>query len=188
MAGERDRRLGRYVVVDSDERTHHRQALDLVVVVAGLRLGCLPGWVAPEARAASRRSRSAGSRRAAKVRRLPERLEPHLGGAFVQELHRHEGDRLVAKGDVQKGASVNSPSAVASTSRRAASSSNASSFSGGTARVIRSWASERKISHGASPAYLSGALATVERAPPGASAISPTDDDSPPAPLSVMAL
>ncbi len=60
--------------------------------------------------------------------------------------------------------------------------------SGGTARVIRSWASETRISHGARPWYLSGARARSSRAPPVASAISPTDDDSPPAPLSVIAL
>ncbi len=57
----------------------------------------------------------------------------------------------------------------------------------GTARVMRSWASEMRISHGARPGYLSGARARSMRAPPVAPAISPTLLDRPPAPLSVTA-
>ncbi len=53
---------------------------------------------------------------------------------------------------------------------------------------MRSCASDTRISHGCSPGYLSGAHARSSSAPPLLVAISPTDDDSPPAPLSVIEL
>ena len=87
----------------------------------------------------------------------------------------------------KNGSAVNSPRSVASTSRSRARSRKAASFSGRTASVMRSWASETRISQGASPWYLSGARARSSRAPPGCFAISPTEEESPPAPLSVMA-
>ena len=59
--------------------------------------------------------------------------------------------------------------------------------SGGTATTIRSWASDSQISHGARPGYLSGAAVSSTSAPTR-SAISPTADDSPPAPQSVIAV
>ena len=65
---------------------------------------------------------------------------------------------------------------------------NRSSLSGGTATVMRSWASDKRISQGLRPSYLSGARARSMSTPPGSPAISPTEEDSPPAPLSVMAL
>ena len=80
---------------------------------------------------------------------------------------------------------VNSPRSLASTPRRAASSRKAGILSGGTAKDMRSWASETKISQGSRPAYLSGALSRWILQPPDSRAISPRDEDRPPAPLSV---
>jgi hypothetical protein len=82
--------------------------------------------------------------------------------------------------------SVNVPSTVASTSRRAARARNASTCCGGTARVMRSCDSDSKISQGSSPGYLSGARSRCNSQPLLNCAISPTEDDKPPAPLSVM--
>ena len=53
--------------------------------------------------------------------------------------------------------------------------------------TIRSWASDSQISHGSSPGYLSGTVARSTSAPTP-SAISPTAEDSPPAPQSVIAV
>ena len=52
--------------------------------------------------------------------------------------------------------------------------------------VMRSWLSETRISHGDNPACFRGTLARSISQPFVYSAISPMDDDSPPAPLSVM--
>ena len=52
--------------------------------------------------------------------------------------------------------------------------------------VIRSWDSETRISHGESPTCLRGAAARSISTPPVCSAISPIEDEIPPAPLSVM--
>jgi len=82
--------------------------------------------------------------------------------------------------------SVNLPITVASTSRCAASSMNAPILSGGTARVIRSCNSEIQISHGAMPGYFSGTASSVTWQPLHSFAISATEQESPPALLSVM--
>ena len=50
---------------------------------------------------------------------------------------------------------------------------------------MRSCASETSISQAASPWYLSGARPTSSEAPPVWRAISPTEEERPPAPLSV---
>ena len=81
---------------------------------------------------------------------------------------------------------MNSATAVASTSCSLARLSNAAESSDFTATVILSWLSETKISHGDSPGCLSGTLARSILQPLVYSAISPIDDDSPPAPLSVI--
>ena len=82
--------------------------------------------------------------------------------------------------------SVNSPTTAASTSRRFASARNSSMLSRGTARLIRSWDSLTRISHASRPGYFSGHASRSMDTPPLRPAISPRDDDSPPAPLSVM--
>src|SRR3989344_4614121 len=58
----------------------------------------------------------------------------------------------------------------------------------GTESVIRSCDSESQICHGARPGYLSGTLSKSTAHPPTSRAISPTEPESPPAPLSVMLL
>ena len=82
---------------------------------------------------------------------------------------------------------VNVPRSASSTPWRSQRSCSASRCAGGTATTIRSWASDSQISHGASPGYLSGTTFSSTSAPTP-SAISPTADDSPPAPQSVIAL
>ena len=82
--------------------------------------------------------------------------------------------------------SVNVPMAVASTSLFLIRSMNAPIFSSGTASVIRSWDSEIQISHGAMPGYFSGTRSRRTWHPPDSFAISATEQESPPAPLSVM--
>ena len=82
---------------------------------------------------------------------------------------------------------VNVPSTVASTPCRAQRATTSSACAGGTASTIRSCASLSQISHAASPGYFSGARRTSTSAPT-CSAISPTADDSPPAPQSVMSV
>ena len=55
----------------------------------------------------------------------------------------------------------------------------------GMPKLMRSCASEIRISHGCIPEYFSGALARSMQQPPQRSAISPTLLERPPAPLSV---
>ena len=81
--------------------------------------------------------------------------------------------------------STNSPRSVASTCSAAQSALSAGHFSGGTARTIRSWASEIQISVYESPSYLSGARSRSTSAPSSAP-ISPTAELNPPAPQSVI--
>ncbi len=64
---------------------------------------------------------------------------------------------------------------------------NSSIFAGSTARVIRSWDSEMRISQGFSPGYFSGAFFRSSSQPPERRAVSPTEEERPPAPLSVIA-
>ena len=59
-------------------------------------------------------------------------------------------------------------------------------FAGGTASVILSCDSETQISQGYNPLYLRGTFSRLTIKPPLSFAISPIDDDNPPAPLSVM--
>ena len=82
--------------------------------------------------------------------------------------------------------SVNVPMTVASTSLLFIRFMNASIFSSGTARVIRSCDSEIQISHGAMPGYFSGTRSRRTWHPPDSRAISATEQEIPPAPLSVM--
>ena len=82
---------------------------------------------------------------------------------------------------------VKVPSTLSSTSHRSASPCSSGRLPGGTASTMRSCASEIQISQGASPAYLSGALAR-STSTPSFSPISPTADEKPPAPQSVMAV
>ena len=78
----------------------------------------------------------------------------------------------------------NVPITVASTSSPPASASSASTRSGGTDSTIRSCASLIQISSYRNPAYFSG-TAPSSTVAPTRSPISPTADDSPPAPQSV---
>ena len=80
---------------------------------------------------------------------------------------------------------VKDPISVASTPCRAQTATKLASCRGSIATTIRSWASDNHTSHAANPGYLSGTFATSIRAPTS-SAISPTADDNPPAPQSVM--
>ena len=82
---------------------------------------------------------------------------------------------------------MNAPRSASSTPWRSQRARSAPSRSGGTATTIRSWASDSHTSHGASPGYLSGTAVSSTSAPTP-SAISPTADDSPPAPQSVIAV
>src|SRR4051812_12565027 len=88
---------------------------------------------------------------------------------------------------VRRPSPVNWPITVASTSSLAHSANSAPRLSGGTASTMRSCASESQISQGCSPAYLSGTSSSATRAPVD-SPISPTAEESPPAPQSVIAL
>ncbi len=80
------------------------------------------------------------------------------------------------------------PMAAASTPRRAMRSVKASSLSGGTASVMRSWDSLIQICQGSRPGYFSGTRSSSTTHPPHSRAISATEHESPPAPLSVMLL
>ena len=82
---------------------------------------------------------------------------------------------------------VNAPRSASSTPWRSQRARSSPSRSGGTATTIRSWASDSHISHGARPGYLSGTAVSSTSAPTP-SAISPTAEDSPPAPQSVIAV
>ena len=83
---------------------------------------------------------------------------------------------------------VNAPRSASSTPWRSQRRLRARpARSGGTATTIRSWASDSQISHGARPGYFSGAAVSSTSAPMR-SAISPTAEDSPPAPQSVIAV
>ena len=73
-----------------------------------------------------------------------------------------------------------------STSCSAAKASNASASSGVVASVILSCDSLTRISQEDNPSCLSGTFAKSISQPFVYSAISPIDEDSPPAPLSVM--
>ena len=79
---------------------------------------------------------------------------------------------------------MNRPITVAPTCHRAARASTASGSA--QASTMRSWASDSHTSHGARPGYLRGTRARSTSAP-SFSAISPTAEDRPPAPQSVMA-
>ncbi len=81
---------------------------------------------------------------------------------------------------------MNVPTAVASTSWSFANASNAAQSSGLTPTVILSCDSETNISQGLKPACFNGTTARSRSAPPVSSAISPTELERPPAPLSVI--
>ena len=83
---------------------------------------------------------------------------------------------------------VNSPITVASTPRLSIKFLNIFHLLGGTASVIRSCDSEIQISHGRSPRYFRGTFSRRTFAPPHSLAISATEQEIPPAPLSVMLL
>ena len=75
-----------------------------------------------------------------------------------------------------------------STSRFNAKVSNLDRFSGCTAKVILSCASETSISQGCKPSYFNGAPCNSHSQPLEYLPISPKEHDIPPAPLSVMHL
>src|SRR3990167_642777 len=83
---------------------------------------------------------------------------------------------------------VNMPIRVASTSWRSIIFLNAGHFPLGTASVMRSCDYEIHICQGSNPEYLSGTVSKSTMHPPASRAISPTDPERPPAPLSVMLL
>jgi hypothetical protein len=105
----------------------------------------------------------------------------------VEEGQGQEADGLAAVAQVDEAGIRELPTTVASTSRRRARSMKASTLDGGTARLIRSWDSETQISQGERPAYLRGQASRSTVTPPEPSAISPSEEERPPAPLSVMA-
>src|SRR3989338_3828374 len=80
---------------------------------------------------------------------------------------------------------VNLPIILASTPRLCKSLFKVFHLFFGTDNVMRSCDSEIQISHGRSPGYLSGTFSKLTSAPPDSLAISATEQDSPPAPLSV---
>ena len=84
--------------------------------------------------------------------------------------------------------SVNFPIIVASTSRLSIKDLNLFHFSFGTESVIRSCDSEIQISQGSSPGYFRGTFSRVTITPPDSLAISETEQERPPAPLSVILL
>src|SRR4030042_1255539 len=82
---------------------------------------------------------------------------------------------------------VSFPIGTASTSSLANILNTLSRFSGGATSSIRSWLSETEISHGASPWYFNGTLSSSTVAPQANFfAVSPTADDKPPPPKSVI--
>ncbi len=81
---------------------------------------------------------------------------------------------------------VNSPICTARTPRESMSFLNVSKFFFGTESVIRSCDSEIQICHGDIPSYLSGTFSISTTAPPHSFAISATEQEIPPAPLSVI--
>ena len=83
---------------------------------------------------------------------------------------------------------INFPIAVASTPLLFNKSIIFFSFSEETDMVILSWDSEIHISQGRKPGYLSGTKSRSTINPPDSFAISPTEEESPPAPLSVILL
>ena len=80
---------------------------------------------------------------------------------------------------------VNSPMSAKSTPTRRQRAPNSSRRSAAIDTTMRSWASDSQTSHGSSPGYLRGTRSRSTSAPTP-SAISPTADDRPPAPQSVM--
>jgi len=84
--------------------------------------------------------------------------------------------------------SVNSPITVVSTPRRAMRLMSSSSFSAGTAIVILSCDSEIHIFQGSRFGYFVGTLSSSTMHPPHSFAISAAEQESPPAPLSVIEL
>ena len=76
--------------------------------------------------------------------------------------------------------------AVASTVCFPARAWNSASFSGRTATTMRSWDSEIQISQGSRPAYFRGIFSSQTSAPPATRADSPTAEDNPPPPQSVI--
>jgi len=81
---------------------------------------------------------------------------------------------------------VKRPMFEASTPRRSISSKKALRELSGTARVMRSCDSLIHICQGAIPGYLSKTLSSFTSKPPDSLAISATEHERPPAPLSVM--
>ncbi len=107
----------------------------------------------------------------------------------MQELHRQVADHRRRRTSAPAGRSARSwPMTVASTpfGARTAPRTRPTS-SRGTARTIRSWASEIQISVYESPSYFSGARSSQTSAPIS-SPISPTALEKPPAPQSVTAV
>ena len=180
--------VARAVVDDAGQGLDHASPLDLVVVLADDRF--LAADVQP------REHRLQGL---SQVRRFGERRVPHAGGcpggpeghlreAVMEKIHIHVNDGLFPVADME-------PSRIGVTAqdRRLARPSSgpgremASIVSGATASVIRSWDSEMRISQGFSPGYLRGAFFRSISQPPESRAVSPTEEERPPAPLSVMA-
>jgi len=83
---------------------------------------------------------------------------------------------------------VKVPITADSTPRRFISPLNSPSLSPGTDTVMRSCDSESQICHGPRPGYLSGTLSRSTSKPPHSRAISATEHERPPAPLSVIEL
>ena len=77
---------------------------------------------------------------------------------------------------------------VASTACLRARALKAASFSGCTATTMRSWDSEIQISQGSRPWYFNGTRDRSTSQPPACMADSPTAEDRPPPPQSVMNL
>ncbi len=82
---------------------------------------------------------------------------------------------------------MNAPISVNSVSNRSHRVCKAGIFSGGTASTMRSCASDSQISQGARPGYFRRTLFN-STSQPSLDAISPTAEDRPPAPQSVMSL
>lgn len=184
---QEDAGFGRDVGPHTDERLDHRQPFDLVVVVPSLAL--VRAQVQPPHHFGERRPQIRRRRRGGFVERgrHPVRREIEIWFPPCKNAMSSRPTVSPRYLTCKQPSLVKLPITVASTSRRAASASSGPTCSGATASVMRSCASLSKIPHGARPAYLSGARSSSSNAPPGFSAISPTLDDSPPAPLSVMA-
>src|SRR3989344_2149494 len=89
---------------------------------------------------------------------------------------------------MQSPESLNWPMIVASTPRSFINSANFFHFFFGTADVIRSCDSDTQICQGDRPGYLIGTSSNFTKQPPLSLAISATEQERPPAPLSVTLL